>query len=149
MLLRGQCKGNNSNTNCLSIRFILQTWQPESTNCFGPILSFTLHSLFCCCKILFHGTCINSYSTNHIYHFTLCAAPLCCASFFVPLQTPVVERSARRTWPSRAQLTTWQSPLNGMNFVCKYIFYSKAIYKCKTNLTITTVTQWTLAIMQL
>lgn len=51
--------------------------------------------------------------------FTLCAAPLCCASFFVPLQTPVRESSAKRTWPSRAQLTTWQSPLNGMNLACE------------------------------
>ena len=42
---------------------------------------------------------------------TLCAAPRCCASFLVPLQTPVVESSAKRTWPSLAQLTICESPV--------------------------------------
>lgn len=66
--------------------------------------------------------CLNSvmHSVPLCYdRLTLCAAPLCCASFLVPLHTPVSESSANLTCPSLAQLTTWQSPLNGMNLAYK------------------------------
>lgn len=66
--------------------------------------------------------CLNSvmHSVPLCYDsLTLCAAPLCCASFLVPLHTPVSESSANLTCPSLAQLTTWQSPLNGMNLAYK------------------------------
>ncbi len=49
---------------------------------------------------------------------TLWAAPLCWASFLVALQVPVEDNSASLTWPSRAQLTMWVSPVYGMNFDC-------------------------------
>lgn len=63
-----------------------------------------------------------------LFESTLCAAPRCWARRFVFLHLPVKDNSANRTWPSRAQLTTWQSPLKGMNFACKHRFIKNIIY---------------------
>lgn len=60
---------------------------------------------------------------------TLCAEPRCCSSFLVDLQTPVTDNSARRTWPSRAHVTRWVSPVYGTNFTCAGQHYCKLCTK--------------------
>ena len=46
----------------------------------------------------------------------LFAGPLCWARRRVDLQTPVVLKTAKRTWPSRLVETRWVSPVSGKNF---------------------------------
>lgn len=48
-------------------------------------------------------------------YWTLCAAPLCCATLLVFLQRWVAESSATRIWPSRAHMAKVESPLWGRN----------------------------------
>lgn len=43
-------------------------------------------------------------------------ARLCCATFLVRWQVPVSDNWARRTWPSRLDVTMCESPVNGRNF---------------------------------
>ena len=61
--------------------------------------------------VYFISFCCWSYAQR----LTLWAAILWVARRFVALQVPVVDSWASRTWPSRAHVTMWQSPVCGRN----------------------------------